>query len=691
MYRFCSLILSLAIAMALYHNVSAQSDSISIIPTGAHLDRLDSIINYDPSIVVEISANTIFLEDKGPVNKIDLANIDLQFHRTWDEVLNSVPGLQMQSGALNTNRISLRGIGNRSTFSTTKLKAYLDDIPLTTGIGETTLEDLDLAMIESIEVSKGPTKVDYGSNLGGMIHFTTNDNPDDNTWTLRTQLGSFGTYQIANAIQLNPKQSNLWIGQQYLHSDGFRDNNEYDRLHFYTYWKKKSKNSQWSVFANFIDLQAEIPSALNIEDFESDPRKAADNWKNINGRESYTRSRVAINHQQKIQDFSHISTTISGQVYNANEVRPFNILDDDLINLNIRSALRNWYFGRSNWKLDTGFEILYEDYSFKTFESLQTQQGNLLENQTDKRSTINYFIETHKNAGNWTTALGLSFQHFRFTRANNQNKLESKLNYDLDLFPHLAIGYHGFRNNKIQFVFSRGLSIPNFEESLLPDGTLNPDIAIEKGWNTELILQHKGPEKMASFTAQIYSMYITDLLVARRTSEDAFFSINAGSAWMQGFELSFRQDARISRKVSLEIQADYTFTAHRFNDFIDDQSDFSGNAIPGSAPHQFRINLDVKNPVVNVLTEAYFLDSYPINDGNSVYNDAYLINSLQLYKELSGPNSLKYRISAGINNIFDVSYASMTAINARSFGNSLPRYYYPGKFRNFFVTFVQKI
>ena len=44
MYRFCSLILSLAIVMALCLNVSAQSDSISIIPTDAHLDRLDSII-----------------------------------------------------------------------------------------------------------------------------------------------------------------------------------------------------------------------------------------------------------------------------------------------------------------------------------------------------------------------------------------------------------------------------------------------------------------------------------------------------------------------------------------------------------------------------------------------------------------------------------------------------------------------
>jgi iron complex outermembrane receptor protein len=53
----------------------------------------------------------------------------------------------MQQGALNTNR-TIRGIGSRAQFGTTKIKAYFDGIPLTTGDGETTLDDLDLASIE---------------------------------------------------------------------------------------------------------------------------------------------------------------------------------------------------------------------------------------------------------------------------------------------------------------------------------------------------------------------------------------------------------------------------------------------------------------------------------------------------------------------------------------------------------------
>ena len=70
--------------------------------------------------------------------------------------LNRVSGVYMHSGALNTNRITIRGIGNRSPFSTTKIRAYLDDIPLTSGDGETTIEDIDLSLINEVKVWKGP-------------------------------------------------------------------------------------------------------------------------------------------------------------------------------------------------------------------------------------------------------------------------------------------------------------------------------------------------------------------------------------------------------------------------------------------------------------------------------------------------------------------------------------------------------
>lgn len=41
-------------------------------------------------------------------------------------VLNKIPGVSMQQGNLNTNRISMRGIGARSQFGTNRIKAYYE-------------------------------------------------------------------------------------------------------------------------------------------------------------------------------------------------------------------------------------------------------------------------------------------------------------------------------------------------------------------------------------------------------------------------------------------------------------------------------------------------------------------------------------------------------------------------------------
>ena len=74
-------------------------------------------------------------------------------------VLNKIPGVTMQQGALNTNRITIRGIGARSQYGTNKIKAYFDGIPLTSGEGETTIDEIDLAAIEKIEIIKGPNSI----------------------------------------------------------------------------------------------------------------------------------------------------------------------------------------------------------------------------------------------------------------------------------------------------------------------------------------------------------------------------------------------------------------------------------------------------------------------------------------------------------------------------------------------------
>ena len=108
-----------------------------------------------------------------------IANLQRNNNADIAPLLNTLPGVQMQSGALNTNRISIRGIGARTTYGTNKIRAFYGSIPLTTGDSETTIEDIDLEVINKVEVIKGPFSSIYGAGLGGAIlidpKYTQND------------------------------------------------------------------------------------------------------------------------------------------------------------------------------------------------------------------------------------------------------------------------------------------------------------------------------------------------------------------------------------------------------------------------------------------------------------------------------------------------------------------------------------
>ncbi len=108
-------------------------------------------------------------------------------------ILNLVSGVYMQSGTQNTNRITIRGIGSRNLYGTSKIRAYYQDIPLTNGSGESTIEDIELNSLGRVEVLKGPSSSLYGAGLGGTIQLIPNKGQFDKfSLNIGALFGSFG-------------------------------------------------------------------------------------------------------------------------------------------------------------------------------------------------------------------------------------------------------------------------------------------------------------------------------------------------------------------------------------------------------------------------------------------------------------------------------------------------------------------
>src|SRR5690606_34252787 len=97
---------------------------------------------------------------------------------------------------INTNRIVIRGVGSRTLYGTNKIRGYFNEIPITSGIGETAIDVYNPEDLQSIEIIKGPKATQYGTNLGGTLLLTSKKpESEGNSIKNSTTIGSFGLFK----------------------------------------------------------------------------------------------------------------------------------------------------------------------------------------------------------------------------------------------------------------------------------------------------------------------------------------------------------------------------------------------------------------------------------------------------------------------------------------------------------------
>jgi iron complex outermembrane receptor protein len=234
---------------------------------------------------------------------------------------------------------------------------------------------------------------------------------------------------------------------------------------------------------------------------------------------------------------------------------------------------------------------------------------------------------------------------------------------------------------------SHGFSPPTLSETLTPDGLINPDIKPETGFNYELGSRGKAAGQRLFYDVSIYSMQVSNLLVAERVGDDAFVGVNAGRTSHNGFEsnlvYSLLKAGSLMDKY-LDLFLTYTYANYKFKDFINDGEDFSGNQLTGTPRNVLNTGLDLAVAGIYGNLNYQFVDQIPITDDNSVFSDSYSLLNLKLgYRKKLGSN-FKIDVYGGVNNVADEMYASMLLVNAGGFGGRAPRYYYPGLPRNYY-------
>jgi iron complex outermembrane receptor protein len=622
----------------------------------------------------------------GTVSRIPRSTLVLSQQTAIQAVMEQVPGIQMQTGTLNTARLTIRGIGSRTPYASNRIKAFYDDIPLTSGDGATIVEDLEMSQIGRIEIIKGPSSALYGPGLGGVIAIESLKPPSGWQASALAEAGSYDLRKVGGSLSYRQSDNYLKAALTHTSTDSHRENNQYQRTNLLLQGGLTHKNHQLSVLAAYIDLRAHIPSSIDLETYTNTPHKAAANWLAIKGYQAYQKwqTGLAINSQFSAE-LSH-KLIVYGLLNNAYEPRPFNILDEGTQTIGLKENLT---YQKDHLALSLGYEIFNESYQWKIFENEVAQQGPLLSNTKEQRFFYN--IQTHAEIELGATTVvsaGINLHQLQYrTNDLETEATQQKHRYRLVLSPRIGINQRVGTHVYLYASAGHGFSAPSPEEALLPDGSINRDLKPEEGVNLEAGIRSAWWRDRLMLDLTGYHIKVQNLLMTRRDAEDVFYGENAGETRHVGLEsqLKFHLLPKGFHR-ELSFSATHTWMNNRFIHFIQDDVDYSSKQLPGQPASMLNLSLLAQNATGVFLQLQYRHESSQyLNDANTKsYPGHQLFHLAGGYHPATG--ILKsFRLNAGIRNLLDTRHASMLLVNAPSFGSAQPRYYYPGMPRNYYI------
>jgi iron complex outermembrane receptor protein len=663
--------------LVLQENLSGQEN------TNPLPGRSDTTIVLGEIAVEAIKISTPLRNVPGSISVVTGKGTTIGDATNLATTINALPGVAMQAGNYATSRIVIRGMGSRTPYNTNRIKSYLNEIPLTGSDGVSTPEEIDLHSLQRIEVVKGPAAALFGPGLGGSLNLYT---PDYGQYKLKAnaQYGSWNTLQTHLSATALGKTLRAWGSVSHLQSDGFRENGSYQRTAVMStaQWKRNS----WTVDALILltSLNAGIPSSLGKTMFEERPEAAAPTWKSVKGYKESEKIRAGITVTTRINSRLDNHFTVFGIGNDSYERRPFNNLDDNSLGYGFRNKL-SYRTAKTEWI--AGGEFVADRYDWRL-----DKEELLLNKNSERRNHFNLYGMAYYRPNpklNLSFAAALGQTSYRLTdhfAANGDQSGQRK--FPLIFSPRMGINYALNPTVALYGSAGHGYSLPSPEETLLPGGDVNPNLKPEQGMQYETGIRLNLFHQTAWLDGTLYWIELNNLLVTKRVSEDIFTGINAGKTRHQGFELTFRNSffhySHFPGKLGSMLS--YALSANKFIEFTDDGNDFRDNHLPG-IPNQTLQHQFVWNPLegIEVTTQLYFAGEQYLDDLNAEKYEGYLLGNLRFSAEMLKSTTTALKAFAGINNLTNTHYASMLVVNAKGFGGSEPRYYYPGLPRNYYL------
>jgi len=602
---------------------------------------------------------------------------------------NTKPGIRIEERAPASYRISIRGSSVRAPFGVRNVKVYWNDVPFTAPDGTTALNLLDLSNIRTAELIKGPSGSIYGAGNGGVVNLRSAAEPDGGRVEADFLAGDFGLMKYRLAISQQVGEGGFDASYVSQKSDGYREQSAVDRQvfqlgSFFPISKKQEIRTQLLI----SDLNYQIPGGLNAQQLVEDPTQA---------RPGSVEQNSSIAQQSIFASLAHLYNFSSSFSNNTTLYLNTNDFENPFI-LDYKKELGFGFGGRTRFTLDTrlGGKNLRIIAGGEYQQSMTNAQN--FGNRKGVADTIRFadqLVSTQgflfqqaewEMAANLLITVGLS-ENFSKVDVDRQvdasggpTGLQTR-KFDPIVVPRIGLNYQFNDYSGVYGSISSGFSPPTIDEIRTNEGSLNLSLEAEKGTNYELGYR-LGKDRL-TFEATLFYFKLDQTITTYTNPQGVVLFRNAGSTDQKGIETAL--DYALIRSHAgfvkdLVVGTAYTGNYFTFKNYEMNGEDYSGNDLTGVPPHTVVGRLDLRTSVGLYLNFTHqYVDEIPLDDANTVYQDAYNLMNIRLGWAKRISKSWNLEAFMGVDNLTDEVYSLGNDLNP--FGG---RYYQPAPDRNWY-------
>lgn len=588
------------------------------------------------------------------------------------DLLNSLSGVRIeQTGSVIGHKTSIRMPSNTSAY-------YLfmqDGIPVQSsgffnhnGLAYTTFQTSS-----SVDVLKGAGTALYGSDaVAAIINVQSLKKPSKEQEVILKVMGGSDGY-VSGGLEVSDtidEKSAYRASVGYMHSDGWRDHTDTDRIEMnMRYDKTINDENDIKVIFNTSKTDAEQADSFNDEDNIKNGSTAASDdvgyftaLDSTDVRRKFDYARLSLEWNNYSYNDLEISLTpyirYNRNRYVATWKTDYPVNDNEMMTVGL---LQKNIYDTSWGRIIGGFDTEYTQSSLK-YDTSSGAKEVLYDYDVDYMAISPYIHVNYELTKSVTMTAGLryDYNHFDYTNnlAQDSNDTSNKYYRPGDrkdsyshLSPKLSLSYSPQKDINIYVRYANGFKIPQASTLYSMDArynevTLNPETSNTYEIGVKKLFGEKSYAELA-----VYYMTIDDTITAYKVGSDRYYD-NGGTTIHQGIEAT----AQLQLTDELASHIAYSYSEH---DYDDDPT--YGDKEMSQAPNHLANTRLVYSPTairgLALMGEWQYVGSYYMDDdhaggqygGYSIGNlkSDYTYNkNIRLFAKINNITNERYAVSA---------------------------------------------